>query len=433
MYGLTKFIFIHFVVLLLALVLLNFHTQSSYDCKSLFAYYIPTFSSDCYFNPHADKNTSELLKLYFEHYFETYEIRTEDGYDLTLFRIKNPKSRGVIVLYHSMTVDSFVWIGQNNESLAIKLFDLGYEVWLPNTRGTLYSTGHANLTIDDPEYWNFTFHEVGLYDIDAITKFVQKKTNRSDLIAIGESFATTTFLAYASLKPEESKNAYKLMIHMAMVGYMNHIHMSSKFIFKLFTLVKPFLDDLNVKSWFRHDSRATKIISSLVRYSPTGKLFCHFFLKLTFGWSKGGVDPKFYNSLFYNSPKAISFKSINHYYQIYDSGKFQMYDYGKERNIQIYGQSNPLEYPLQNISTKMFVVYSDKDPAATTQDNKYLFSKLQKGVLIGEHQAGDINHMEYFFGKKRYELALNKIIDVIKDNMINVFQFQITVNLSFFI
>jgi lysosomal acid lipase/cholesteryl ester hydrolase len=44
----------------------------------------------------------------------------------------------------------------------------GYDVWLGNTRGNKYSRHHTSLNPDkDNEFWDFTFAEMGLYDLPA--------------------------------------------------------------------------------------------------------------------------------------------------------------------------------------------------------------------------------------------------------------------------
>lgn len=96
--------------------------------------------------------------------------------------------------------------------LAFTLWNAGYDVWLPNHRGTYYTRRHVSLKADSVKFWDFTFHEIGVYDYSAICRFVKKKTSSKNVIFIGHSMSTTSALIYASMKPEESKDLVKLYI-----------------------------------------------------------------------------------------------------------------------------------------------------------------------------------------------------------------------------
>lgn len=69
-----------------------------------------------------------------------------------------------------------------------------------NTRGTRYSREHSFLDPDfDEEYWNYTFQEIGEYDIRAATDFIQsKKPNEPKIDVVAYSQGTTaSFYAMA--------------------------------------------------------------------------------------------------------------------------------------------------------------------------------------------------------------------------------------------
>lgn len=63
-----------------------------------------------------------------------------------------------------------------DKSLAHLLAAEGYDIWLGNNRGTVNSYQHVNLTVNDKEYWNFSFDEMGKYDLPTNIDFVLQKT-----------------------------------------------------------------------------------------------------------------------------------------------------------------------------------------------------------------------------------------------------------------
>ena len=79
-------------------------------------------------------------------------------------------------------MDSFLaWILNAKKSIAYRLVDAGYDVWMNNTRGNRFSQEHQFLDIKhwsqdvsfdiSPElkksrekFWKFSFHEMAIYD-----------------------------------------------------------------------------------------------------------------------------------------------------------------------------------------------------------------------------------------------------------------------------
>ncbi|KAL7990451.1 hypothetical protein Chor_013881, partial [Crotalus horridus] len=165
---------------------------------------------------------SEIIQ-YWGYPSEEYEILTSDGYYLKANRIPNgihsPEKTDIITAfglasqsdYFAMTetavpvayfqgpkpavllVSGFVTEGRSwlinlpRNSLGFVLADAGYDVWIINNRGTTWSRRHQNLTIDQEEFWNFSFHEMAIYDIPATINFILHKTKQDSLYYIGHS------------------------------------------------------------------------------------------------------------------------------------------------------------------------------------------------------------------------------------------------------
>ena len=99
--------------------------------------------------------------------FEKHKIHTEDHYILTAFRVfnKDNNNHKPIILQHGLVDDAFTWFIPSWEGNIIKMLtDAGYELWLTNSRGNRYSFEHETLTLKDKAFWNFSFHEMGVYD-----------------------------------------------------------------------------------------------------------------------------------------------------------------------------------------------------------------------------------------------------------------------------
>lgn len=85
------------------------------------------------------------------------------------------------------------------------LADAGYDVWLANSRGTRPSRGHVRLSstgLRQKDYWSFSWHEIGVYDLPAMIDYILDKTNHKQLNYIGYSQGTTAFIVMASMRPE---------------------------------------------------------------------------------------------------------------------------------------------------------------------------------------------------------------------------------------
>lgn len=97
-------------------------------------------------------------------------------------------------------------------------------MWLGNARGTTYARKHVDFNPDDDksEFWDFSWHEIGVYDVPASIDYVLQQTQQESLIYVGHSQGTTDFFVMASELPEYNQKV-KLAVSLAPVAFMPNI------------------------------------------------------------------------------------------------------------------------------------------------------------------------------------------------------------------
>jgi len=123
--------------------------------------------------------------------FNDYEVTTEDGYKLHLYRIRTDDRKAgdpAVFLQHGFgdSADAFV-IHTVDKAPAFQLATAGFDVWLGNQRGSKHSIGHETLDLASEEYWQFTFQEFGEYDAPAMVEKALSVSGVSNLTWIGHS------------------------------------------------------------------------------------------------------------------------------------------------------------------------------------------------------------------------------------------------------
>ena len=99
------------------------------------------------------------------------------------------------------------------DGLAISLAKAGYDVWLGNNRGNIFSNEHEKLdwAVDEKEYWDFSFPELGTYDLPAMVETVVEETNGRKVRYIGTSLGTTQM--FYALQSDKTKQFLEDNLH----------------------------------------------------------------------------------------------------------------------------------------------------------------------------------------------------------------------------
>lgn len=137
---------------------------------------------------------------------EAHEVETEDGYILKMQRIVPSSGTSLkppVFLMHGMIAASSDYLITGPKiALAYYLSDNGYDVWLGNARGNKHSMNHKTLSPNSGDFWKFSWHEIGHYDLPAMIDHVLKVTGSSRAFYVGHSQGTTSLLVFLSTRPE---------------------------------------------------------------------------------------------------------------------------------------------------------------------------------------------------------------------------------------
>lgn len=105
--------------------------------------------------------------------------------------------------------------------IAYQLGISGYDVWIINFRGTIYSLGHIIYPITTNDYWDYNMDHIGMYDLRSAIRFI-KMTTKKKLLHIGHSMGGHAGLIYSAVYPEESQEHLAGLINLAPCTYLTN-------------------------------------------------------------------------------------------------------------------------------------------------------------------------------------------------------------------
>ncbi|CAH0387437.1 unnamed protein product [Bemisia tabaci] len=370
----------------------------------------PSLVSGASLEETAKMDSAEVLK-YYGYPAETHRVQTIDGYILTLHRIPNKKSkRPPVLIMHGILDSSFTWLLTGPQTaLGFKLFDSGYDVWLGNFRGNVYSQSHNWLSTDQDEYWDFSWDEMGKRDLPAMVDYVLHRTGRPKLFHIGHSMGTTTFFVLTSSMPSYNK---KFVAHFSLspVGYWGN---SASFFWKILAPVEMALSEFMHKTnhgGFLVDQDAESI-RDFCTMNPSTERLCKLFLHCSFGFSNVLRNETIYNVVTAHIPAGTSVKAFNHYTQLMKSGRFCNYDsHDMKRNYLRYGTARPPEYNVSAITVPVQFYYAANDAVSVPVDVIKLYTQLRNPIGLHLVQDTLFNHIDFTIDPKAYKLIYRKMI-----------------------
>ncbi|XP_008500246.2 lysosomal acid lipase/cholesteryl ester hydrolase [Calypte anna] len=363
-------------------------------------------------NPECFMNVSEIIR-YHGYPSEEYHITTEDGYILAVYRIpagRNSHNKGkkpAVLLHHGNLGDATHWISNlPNNSLGFLLADAGYDVWLGNSRGNTWSLKHKTLKPCQKEFWQYSFDEIGKYDIPAELYFIMNKTGQKDVYYGGLSEGSAIGFIAFSTYPEL---AQRIKVFFALAPVTTTTYATSPMI-EFSRLPQSLIRLLLGCKGALHQNELLK--------GPV-TWFCRHLGKLCgsmFGYLAGNrvqnMNTSRVDTYIAHSPAGTSVQNILHWHQIEHADQFQAYDYGSKENMKKYNQSTPPAYKIEKISTPTAVWSGGLDKFADPKDMAKLLPRITN--LIYHEHFPTWGHLDFIWGLDATEKMYHKIIEIMK-------------------
>ncbi|XP_017098803.2 lipase 1 isoform X1 [Drosophila bipectinata] len=335
---------------------------------------------------------------------EVHHVTTEDGYILTMHRIRKQGAQPFL-LQHGLVDSSagFVVMGPN-VSLAYLLADHNYDVWLGNARGNRYSRNHTTLDPDESKFWDFSWHEIGMYDLPAMIDHVLKVTGYQKLQYAGHSQGCTSFFVMCSMRPAYNE---KVISMQAMAPAVYAKETEDHPYIRAINLYFNSLVGSSIREMFNGEFRF------LCRMTEETERLC---IEAVFGivgrnWNE--FNRKMFPVILGHYPAGVASKQVKHFIQIIKTGRFAPYSYSSNKNMQLYREHLPPRYNLSMVTVPTFVYYSTNDLLCHPHDVEAMCDDL--GNVTGRYLVPqkEFNHMDFLWATDVRKMLYRRMLQVL--------------------
>ena len=315
---------------------------------------------------------------------EKHFVKTDDGYTLTIYRIPGGKecqdssNNQPILFQHGIFDSSDGWVCNGEDhSLPFIFAKNDFDVWISNSRGNKYCKKHDKYDTKSFEFWQFSFHEMGIYDIPAVINYINSINKSGEkIIYFGHSQGTSLMFSGLTQKFDFYMKNIKLFVALAPVARLANIGSTFLSILSKISIHK-LVKKIKIYEMGPSNKYTTNLMNFMESYATS---LTNFFINLcTDSDSKECNNQNALAVYLKHSPCGCSLKCLIHFVQIIKSKKFIYYDYKKEANFALYHQIEPPEYDLSVIKDfPIMLIGGEMDKLGTPEDIRWLNEELAK-------------------------------------------------------
>ncbi|XP_077486097.1 lipase member N-like isoform X1 [Amblyomma americanum] len=353
---------------------------------------------------------------------EDHTAVTEDGYLLGMQRIPygrnetavlgSGQKKPVVLVIHAAAVSSadFV-INFPEQSLGFLLADAGYDVWLGNLRGNVY-TSHVRYTKRERAFWDFSFDQMIEFDVPAMIDTALGTTNQTKLYYVGLSQGTQVLFGLLAEKPNYND---KIALFMAMgpIAYIGHMTANVVLLIPFADLIVTFVQ-LTTSGGVLQINWETVLSAITLCGDDMTIAVCLEFVEIANGIDWNQLNVTRVAVYFTHSPAGTSIANLYHFAQIYRCNCFRKYDYGFLKNLIKYGSLQPPTYDMTLVRAPVGLYYSNSDVYSVPEDVARLESELPNVVRSYLVPEEEFTHYDFALGIHAADMVYRDMLQLME-------------------
>lgn len=370
--------------------------------------------------PTNDENKIHEMTLQCGLQYESHDVFTQDGYCITLHRVKksfsdmstrfniNPPQKTVLA-FHGLMQDSESFLAGGCNSLAAVLAsEEDCDVWLANSRGNRYSKTHSSYNETNHKFWDFSLDEL-IADVSLLIDYVRENcciaSRYGQLICIGFSQGSAVLCGGIASNP--SLNS-KISLLICLAPAVKPAGLAPSILVSIAETYPPLVRLLfGYGAMFRSVYMWQNILSA-----SAFAAVCVRSMRYLFGWSCKQIAVDRRALLFQHIYSSSSVKCVEHWFQIISSRRLS--PFSNSHTSSPASRHSASAYDLSLITCPV-AIFSGGD------DKLVLPEALREGVknCVFYHVEQGYEHLDLIWADTAKSAIFSKLVKLIDAAVFN--------------
>ena len=354
-------------------------------------------------------NISINLDTYYKEFISVYgynleenSVTTSDGYILSVWHISPKKPNGKVAFFqHGLADTAWCFFQHAEKSLPFLLLKEGYDIWMGNTRGNIFSSNHTQ-----SEFHEYSMDDLVQYDLPSMISLVKERTGKK-MSYIAHSQGSTIFLMLYMHNPSLTESSFD---HFSSIGTVPNIAYTNFVPIELLDLLYNLLSLAKIEKSLTLTNEQRVILANFCKILPDA---CGKFFDSGAGikTSKKMDYKKLYNFVYYYIGGTCK-TNLLHWSQIHTMKKLVYYNpnFDKEKTAKAYDINN-----LKKWKIKALVARTDNDVMSSYQDVTEFYNTVEDKNYIQLLDLKMYGHCDVLAADSAYEDIYVPIVNFLKN------------------